>query len=275
MTPEGLKAEIEQQNQLIRAMEMVGSLVLPMEDEERVLDVLAEQIIETANLRSLLVALVYRDQGYLEIVRTLLYSFMDAHWQKTHRSTLKMARISNRRYDLNHPTAICRAVHEYEPVLTIVDGDDPKLLDDPEYNPDEWKNKVAFFVRLMYRDEPVGVIASACPLEKRDAALDWVGRTTPLLEMISAAIKSLRLLKAQRFLVYHPPSEVHLSNREREVLRRVALGESSENIAGVMGLSPRTVHTYRRRICQKLDRHSQADLTRYAIMTGLIPLTDP
>lgn len=271
MVPEDLKAEVEQQNQLIRAMQVVGSLVLPLEDEERALDVLAEQLIETADLRSLMVALVYKDQGYLDIVRTLLYTNLDA-LGKTVRSTLRMARVRNRRYNICHPTAVCRAVHEK--LLVIVDGDDPKLLDDPEYNPEEWKGKVAFFVRIMCRDEVVGIIASACPLESRDTALNWIPRIAPLLEMVAATIKTMRLLKAQPFLVYQPPQEVHLSDREREVLRRVALGESSENIAGSMGLSPRTVHTYRRRICKKLDRHSQADLTRYAIMTGLIPLMD-
>lgn len=262
----------ENQNQLIRAVQTVGSLVLPLEDEERILDVLVEQIIETAQIRSLVLALVYQDRGYLELVRNVLYNNLNDKQHITPMSTLHLERLRNRRYDLLHPTAICRAITDHP--LIIVDGNDPKLAKDPDYNPKVWKNKVAYFTRLMYRDECVGMLAGACALEDEPIALEWEHRIHPLLDVIASTIKTLRLLHSQRFLAYQPPPEVRLSDREKEVLRRITLGESSTDIADIMRLSPRTVHSYRRRICNKLNRHTQADLTRYAIMTGLIPLTD-
>ena len=262
---------MEQKNRLIRAMQMLGSVVQIQEDEDRVLDMVTEQVISAAQIRSLTFAMVDEMRQSLEVVRTARFVNLD-DGRLTSQSPLRIQRHQNRHLNLDHPTAICRAVRESP--LVIVDGDDPELKNDPDYYPNEWKNKVAYFVALNYEDECVGVFAGACPLDDIDTALAWLGPLGPLFSIAAAQIKTMRLLKQQRFLSYQPPREAKLSDQEYEVLRRVALGESSTGIAEGMDLSPRTVHTYRRRICEKLERHSQADLTRYAIMIGLIPLAD-
>jgi len=61
-----------------------------------------------------------------------------------------------------------------------------------------------------------------------------------------------------------------LSNRELEVLKLIAAGESLVNIAVKLHLSPNTVTTYRSRILEKMGLASNAELTRYAIENGLI-----
>ncbi|HEY4540927.1 MAG TPA: response regulator transcription factor [Noviherbaspirillum sp.] len=61
-----------------------------------------------------------------------------------------------------------------------------------------------------------------------------------------------------------------LSNRELEVMKMIAAGESLTKIAGTLHLSPNTVTTYRARIFQKLGVTSNAELTRYAIENGLL-----
>jgi DNA-binding NarL/FixJ family response regulator len=63
-----------------------------------------------------------------------------------------------------------------------------------------------------------------------------------------------------------------LAPREREVLRRIAAGQCTKEIALAMGVSTKTVETHRRRIMQKLDRHSVAELTKYALANGLATL---
>jgi DNA-binding NarL/FixJ family response regulator len=60
-----------------------------------------------------------------------------------------------------------------------------------------------------------------------------------------------------------------LSAREREVLRLVAQGHSSANVASVLGLSVRTVETHRQNIMTKLGIHSVVGLTRFAMENGL------
>jgi len=66
-----------------------------------------------------------------------------------------------------------------------------------------------------------------------------------------------------------------LGPREREVLQLIAEGRSSPAIAKELGVSTSTVETHRRNIMRKLDLHSVADLTRYAIREGLSPLDEP
>lgn len=61
-----------------------------------------------------------------------------------------------------------------------------------------------------------------------------------------------------------------LSARERQVLKRVAEGYSSLQIAGALNIAHSTVEVHRRNIMRKLDLHSVAELTRYAIDRKLI-----
>ncbi len=61
-----------------------------------------------------------------------------------------------------------------------------------------------------------------------------------------------------------------LSPREQEVLKRVAAGLSSKEIGATLNISPRTVETHRASLMRKLDLHSVAELTRFAIEKGLV-----
>lgn len=64
-----------------------------------------------------------------------------------------------------------------------------------------------------------------------------------------------------------------LTNREREVLVQIAEGLSNKEIAVQLNIGVRTVETHRERIMRKLDIHSIAGLTRFAISQGLVSLT--
>lgn len=61
-----------------------------------------------------------------------------------------------------------------------------------------------------------------------------------------------------------------LSEREREVLKLLALGHTAAEAADMLALSPKTVETYRTRIMQKLNLHSRSDLVQYALARGLL-----
>jgi two-component system, NarL family, response regulator NreC len=61
-----------------------------------------------------------------------------------------------------------------------------------------------------------------------------------------------------------------LSAREVEVLRLIALGHTSAEVARLLRLSPRTVETHRARINRKLGVSKRADLVRYALRRGLL-----
>jgi two-component system response regulator NreC len=61
-----------------------------------------------------------------------------------------------------------------------------------------------------------------------------------------------------------------LSQREREVLRLVALGHTNQEIADQLYLSVKTVETYRARVMAKLNLKSRSALVRYALQRGLL-----
>lgn len=61
-----------------------------------------------------------------------------------------------------------------------------------------------------------------------------------------------------------------LSRREREVLQQVAEGKRTTEIAARLHITESTVEAHRRNIMRKLELHTVADLTRYAIREGLV-----
>jgi two-component system NarL family response regulator len=63
-----------------------------------------------------------------------------------------------------------------------------------------------------------------------------------------------------------------LGRREQEVLRLIAEGQRSATIAAQMGIAVATVEAHRRNILRKLQLHSVADLTRYALRHRIIAL---
>ncbi len=63
-----------------------------------------------------------------------------------------------------------------------------------------------------------------------------------------------------------------LTTREREVLQLAAEGRTNADIAAALFVNPRTVETHRTHLMRKLGLHTQADLIRYALRRGIVPL---
>jgi DNA-binding NarL/FixJ family response regulator len=63
-----------------------------------------------------------------------------------------------------------------------------------------------------------------------------------------------------------------LTTREREVLQLAAEGRTNADIAAALFVSPRTIETHRAHLMHKLGLHTQADLIRYALKRGILPM---
>jgi DNA-binding NarL/FixJ family response regulator len=61
-----------------------------------------------------------------------------------------------------------------------------------------------------------------------------------------------------------------LTTREREVIQLLAEGKTSKEVASTLNLSVKTAETHRTNLMRKLDLHSVADLTRYAVRNGIV-----
>jgi two-component system nitrate/nitrite response regulator NarL len=70
------------------------------------------------------------------------------------------------------------------------------------------------------------------------------------------------------------PDTSDLSNREREVLTYIAEGLCNKEIACRLNIGTRTVETHRERLMRKLDIHSIAGLTKFAVAKGLIAMPE-
>lgn len=105
------------------------------------------------------------------------------------------------------------------------------------------------------KDSPAGVLITAV----RKAAAGGKYLSPALAEKIAGMIGGA-----------NAASHDALSNRELEVMKMIAAGDSLVKIADTLHLSPNTVTTYRARILQKMSMGSNAELTRYAIENGLL-----
>jgi DNA-binding NarL/FixJ family response regulator len=63
-----------------------------------------------------------------------------------------------------------------------------------------------------------------------------------------------------------------LSNRELQVLVRLARGATTREVSAELSLSVSTVETYRAKVLEKLGLRNNSDLTRFAIKRGLVDL---
>jgi DNA-binding NarL/FixJ family response regulator len=66
------------------------------------------------------------------------------------------------------------------------------------------------------------------------------------------------------------PALEQLTSREREVLLGIALGRTNKEIAAGLGISYRTVETHRESLMRKLNLHTVAELTRFAVGAGIV-----
>ncbi|HEY7095090.1 MAG TPA: response regulator transcription factor [Terriglobales bacterium] len=82
---------------------------------------------------------------------------------------------------------------------------------------------------------------------------------------------------AEKLIVYletgaeTSPQEA-LSDREFEVLRLIASGKTVSEIADLLGLSVKTISTYRTRVLQKMHMETNAELTHYAVQNNLLEM---
>jgi DNA-binding NarL/FixJ family response regulator len=73
----------------------------------------------------------------------------------------------------------------------------------------------------------------------------------------------------QAYLTGSTPPPDPLTSREREIVQRIAEGQTTKEIAAHLGVSVETVKSHRINLMRKLDIHETATLVRYAIRRGL------
>jgi DNA-binding NarL/FixJ family response regulator len=128
----------------------------------------------------------------------------------------------------------------------------------------------SLFVSEMLKNGACGYLLKDCAFEELEqairAVIDGKAYLSPSISGVVVDDYLQRLSKTE-----HNSIEV-LTDREREVLQLLAEGKSTKQIAIKLHISAKTVETHRRQIMNKLDIHSVAGLTKYAIRKGLTAL---
>src|SRR5262249_1903288 len=104
---------------------------------------------------------------------------------------------------------------------------------------------------------------------KTQAAVDIVQAIHTALQ--GAIYLSPRVTNAvvQAYLACTTQPSDPLTSREREIVQRIAEGQTTKEIAAHLGLSVKTIESHRINLMRKLDIHETATLVRYAIRRGL------
>jgi DNA-binding NarL/FixJ family response regulator len=123
------------------------------------------------------------------------------------------------------------------------------------------------FVVEMLKAGASGYLLKDCAFDELVSTIDAVleGKTYLNPEIAGSIIKDLigtpKRDNSSIFSILTP--------REREVLQLVAQGQSTKEIAALHHVSVKTIETQRQHIMEKLELHSVAELTKYAIREGL------
>ncbi len=101
---------------------------------------------------------------------------------------------------------------------------------------------------------PTHIIVVACPIDSQNS--------------INAKVD--RLLDENTFLQENHKLFSSLTNREKEILKKMAIGQQSAEIAEMLHISEKTISTHRKNIRNKLKVQNQYELTKFAQAFNLI-----
>ncbi len=172
-------------------------------------------------------------------------------------------------YAVDNSQAFINAVDEFQPDIAVLDVSMPggdgfitakKVLERQPSLPIVF---LSMYADSSYMDQAAQVGAKA-----------YLSKHVPAQELMDALRQVLNgetlLTPAARSHAPHSENgKVELTGRQREVLRLIALGSSAKDIANQLNISVRTAEFHRAAIMQRLNLHSTAQMTRYAMANNL------
>lgn len=167
-----------------------------------------------------------------------------------------------------------KLAHEHQPEVAILDIAMPHLNGlETARRLRETVPRSKIIVLTMHTEEPYVLEALQA------GAVGYVLKTQAAVHIVQAVREALQgaiylspqvvnaVVKAYLTHSTLPPDP--LTSREREIVQRIAEGETMKEIAACLGLSVKTVESHRINLMRKLDIHETATLVRYAIRRGL------
>ena len=167
-----------------------------------------------------------------------------------------------------------RLAHEHQPDVAVLDIAMPHLNGlETARRLRETVPQTKIILLTIHTEEPYVLEALQAGtvgyVLKTQAAVDIVQAIREALQ--GAIYLSPRVANAvvQAYLTHSTLPPDPLTSREREILQRIAEGQTTKEIAAHLDLSVKTVESHRSNLMRKLDIHETATLVRYAIRRGL------
>jgi two-component system response regulator NreC len=125
------------------------------------------------------------------------------------------------------------------------------------------------YLRLALTAGAAGYVAKEASASELTQAIRTVAAGRSYVNVSLAGNQALKsLLETRRQTGTSPLDD--LSAREKQVLALIASGHTNKEVADELGLSVKSIETYRHRVVEKLGLSSRADLVRFALQAGLI-----
>ena len=126
------------------------------------------------------------------------------------------------------------------------------------------------FVTGMLEAGASGYLLKDCAFEELTSAIRAVVRKQAFISPGVAGVLVEEVRRRATEAAQKAP--VALTAREREVIQLLAEGHTTKDMAHTLGVSVKTVESYRQRVMEKLSLHSVAELTKWAVREGLSSL---
>jgi len=170
-----------------------------------------------------------------------------------------------------------RLAHEHTPDVAVLDLAMPSLNGlETARRLRETLPQTKIVLLTMYPEEPYVLEALQAGavgyVLKTQAAGDIVQAIRDALQGAMYLSSRVAHTVVQAYLTRSARSPDPLTSREREIVQRIAEGQTTKEIAAALGLSAKTVESHRSSLMRKLDIHETATLVRYAIRRGLTTL---
>ena len=170
-----------------------------------------------------------------------------------------------------------RLAHEYAPDVAVLDLAMPALNGlETARRLRETLPQTKIVLLTMYTEEPYVLEALEAGavgyVVKTQAAGDIVQAIRDALQGAIYLSSRVAQTVVQAYLTRSSHSPDPLTSREREIVQRIAEGQTTKEIAAALGLSVKTVESHRNSLMRKLDIHETATLVRYALRRGLTTL---
>lgn len=126
------------------------------------------------------------------------------------------------------------------------------------------------YISSMLQAGASGYLLKDCAFKELVQAIHTVARRQVYLSPSIAALVTEDYVR--QLMTRDASPAAILSPKEREVLQLMAEGHSTKQIAASLNLSVKTIETHRQQVMEKLDLHSIAELTKFAVREGLTSL---